>query len=779
MKHIFTTLLLLIPLALKADHIEETTTDDKSGHSYHGGAFNEGPRQAAYIIGNTGNVEFNITTNSTETKQFFLQGLGQLHGFWYFEAERSFRQAAMTDKGCAIAYWGMAQANIDNQVRARDFIAKAWEFKGQASERERLYIEAFAEFLGLPLNDKSLAEYKKVKEKFKPKRSEKDRRKAYVRKLEELVLKYPDDLEAKAFLVVQLWFNHYKGIPVASTLAADTILQQILTKKPMHPAHHYRIHHWDRRKAEVALASAARCGFTAPSIAHMWHMSGHIYSKKQRFADAAWHQEASARTDHGHMIKDQVMPDQIHNFAHNNEWLTRNLTNLGRVDEALDLAKNMIELPRHPKYNTPKKGSANYGRRNLITLLSSYELWDDALQLANSVYLEKTELHKNQLNRLRLMGRAHFAKGSIELGDDIISQVKELNKLILAKKEKDWQTSLENYETKLKEFEKKPKKKGEKAPKKPKKSKSKNSDERLVDTLLLEMALARSLAVSTVKEELAKHKKLTGVDKNLLAHLYLAAGDFEKAVKTTTDQLKKNKGKVQFEAMHIYTLFSADRKDEAKKSFDNLRVISQDVKLQTPLFKRLIPIASEFKYPQDWRLKRERPDDILDRPVLSSLGPFRWKPSKAKQWKLQDHEGKSISLENENSDQAVLVIFYLGADCLHCVEQINAFAPMAKKYKEAGIKIIAISLEGVSSLRESVSNYSDNGKFPFLIASNKDLDIFKKYRAYDDFEKTALHGTFLIDKQGYIRWQDISYEPFTEPEFLLKESIRLLKNKVK
>ena len=44
----------------------------------------------------------------------------------------------------------------------------------------------------------------------------------------------------------------------------------------------------------------------------------------------------------------------------------------------------------------------------------------------------------------------------------------------------------------------------------------------------------------------------------------------------------------------------------------------------------------------------------------------------------------------------------------------------------------------------------------------------------DDFEEDELHGTFLIDESGKLRWQDISYEPFMEPEFLLKEAQRLL-----
>ncbi|GIT12812.1 MAG: hypothetical protein CM1200mP34_2180 [Verrucomicrobiales bacterium] len=33
------------------------------------------------------------------------------------------------------------------------------------------------------------------------------------------------------------------------------------------------------------------------------------------------------------------MPDQIHNFAHNNEWLIRNLNHLGRASDAVALAR--------------------------------------------------------------------------------------------------------------------------------------------------------------------------------------------------------------------------------------------------------------------------------------------------------------------------------------------------------------------------------------------------------------------------------------------------------
>src|SRR5207253_9279407 len=82
------------------------------GHSHHGEVFDEGPRQKAYLMPGMPKIHFPVTTKSAEAQKFFEQGIGQLHGFWYYEAERSFRQVALLDKECAMAYWGMAMANI-------------------------------------------------------------------------------------------------------------------------------------------------------------------------------------------------------------------------------------------------------------------------------------------------------------------------------------------------------------------------------------------------------------------------------------------------------------------------------------------------------------------------------------------------------------------------------------------------------------------------------------------------------------------------------------------
>ena len=143
----------------------------------------------------------------------------------------------------------------------------------------------------------------------------KKRAQDYTKALERIIYEYPEDIEAKALLALQLWKNRSSEIPIASHLAVDALLQQVFAAQPMHPCHHYRIHLWDYEKPEVAITSAARCGQTSPNIAHMWHMPGHIFSRLHRYNDAAWQQEASARVDHAHMMKDQVLPDQINNFC--------------------------------------------------------------------------------------------------------------------------------------------------------------------------------------------------------------------------------------------------------------------------------------------------------------------------------------------------------------------------------------------------------------------------------------------------------------------------------
>jgi peroxiredoxin len=717
------------------------------GHSYHGEVFNEGPRQKAYLVPGMPKINFPATTKSAEAQPFIEQGVGQLHGFWYYEAERSFRQAAMLDRDCAMAYWGMALANIDNVTRAKKFMTECLKHKEGLTERETMYIDA-------------ADAYFKADEKKKKERNE-----AYIKALEKILYKYPDDIEARSLLALHLWKNRDAGTPISSYLAIDALLDQVFRADPMHPAHHYRIHLWDLERAENALGSAALCGQSSPGVAHMWHMPGHIYSRTKRYDDACWQQEASARVDHAHMIRDRIMPDQIHNYAHNNEWLIRNMVFVGRMRDAIDLAKNLCELPRHPKYNTLKKGSANFGRQRLFDVLARFEQWQELITLADTPYLEPTEDEAEQVKRLRSLGAANYRLGETRQGDIQLEALEER----LARHKAAQEKSVTDAEQKAKD-EKKDDKATAKAiadAKRPLDQKINNLN-KAIDELRGHRAVA-SLAYKGGLELLRK----AGVDQDYLAWVQFQAGETDKALEAAQAAVKSRKNEVIPLSRLIEIQWLAGKRDDAKKSFDQLREISGSIDAAAPFYARLSPIAKELGYSEDWKVITPLKPDTGVRPSLDSLGPFRWQPSPSPAWTLQDASGTHHSLASYQG-KPVVVFFFLGHGCLHCAEQVQAFGKAAKDFADAGISMIAISSDDMAGLRQSIESYQ-GGAIPFPLVADKSLETFKAYRCYDDFEQQPLHGTFFIDGAGLVRWQDISFEPFKDTRFLLAEARRLLR----
>ncbi|MCC7084354.1 MAG: redoxin domain-containing protein [Pirellulales bacterium] len=821
---------------------DDNSADPAAGHSLHGEAFDDGPRQHAYLMPGTGKVDFPASTKNEQVRAFINQGVGQLHGFWYFEAERSFREAAMIEPDCAIAYWGMAMANLNNDKRAKGFIAEAVKRKNKASEHERKYIDA-------------LDAYWKADPKKKPERNA-----AYVNALEELLYEFPDDLDAQAWIAMTQWQATREGSKIDSYLAVDALLGAIFAKEPMHPAHHYRIHLWDDKRASKALESSALCGPAAAGIAHMWHMPGHIYSRLKRYRDAAWQQEASARVDHAYMIRDRVMPDQIHNFAHNNEWLIRDLINIGAWKKALGLAENMISLPRHPKFNSQQHhGSYYFGRQRLLEVLEKFELWEQTVALANTPYFKATD-DDERIVRLRALGRAYFHHGDRKKSNEQLTALRQT----LATQQRDQHDAEEAAEAKIQaeateERAKTAEKTDIKQDKSPPKSSSKsgtatavscdsansqnqqrpaaskvesehqpsetsasqaatpsNSEleqangkdaekqpaandkatpqesdalKRRIDTARKDAAktfdgrianLQQAIAELEGLEKLAEGKpedalkllETAKVDPLVLARVQLDAGKRSDAEKTARSEVGNRTSEVLPLAAKIEVLWKCGKRGDAYDTFEELRRLSSTIDLDCPVFARLSPIAKEFGFTEDWRLPREMPAELGERPALDALGPEHWQPYVAPQWALNDAENQQHG-QKQYEGKPVLVIFYLGYGCIHCAEQLQAFAPMTGDFADAGISIIAISTDNRDGLTKSLAQ-CDDGKFPFPLVSDSELGVFKDFRVYDDFEKLPLHGTFLIDAHGLVRWQDISYEPFKDVKFVLEESNRLL-----
>jgi peroxiredoxin len=161
----------------------------------------------------------------------------------------------------------------------------------------------------------------------------------------------------------------------------------------------------------------------------------------------------------------------------------------------------------------------------------------------------------------------------------------------------------------------------------------------------------------------------------------------------------------------------------------------------------------------------------MDVPVDRSNDAQTAEPSPAPAWTLSDGFGKTVSLSQYKGRKLVL-IFYEGYGCIRCMEQLNNFAQKSRDFAELGIDLVAISTDTPKDLNKALADYQKEGGFPIPLLSDAKLNIFKAYGCSKS-DKQPLHGTFLIDAQGRIRWRHISNSPFNDPAAVLTEGKQL------
>jgi peroxiredoxin len=770
------------------------------GHSRHGAPFDEGPRQAAYLMpGMSPQVHFPVEGLSDEAQRFFDQGVCQQHGFWYFEAERSFRQVAKLQPDCAMAYWGMAMANVENAERAAGFIANAVE-RCPKVRKDQLWVDSLASYYlvddacrkELQAGDAQRVKTAKAdlvaKNKTRDKAQKEKLERQLLKDLGTIVYEFPADIEAKAFLAVQIWraYDWGNGIEIVSHTAVDALLDQVFAVAPQHPAHHYRIHLWDREKSERALRSAAANGDSAPGIAHQWHMSGHVYDKLHRHAEAAWQQEAASRVDHAQMQRDHVMPFLIHNYAHNQEWLARSLSYVGAADAALAVAKNLAELPRHPKWNRVEEGDeiAGYARARLVQVCEDSELWEEAVHLVRDGWFERSESVKSEVQRLGLLGRALFRLGRRDEAMRVCVDVDAL--LVTARAARAQAVDRAEGEAFAKRQERnKIQEATVEAGRKP------SDGVQAVLDLQRELAGERLLADGDAKQALVELEAVHDLPKTLLADAFLAAGQHEKAIEMLEAQVKEHPRRFATTARLCIALAASSKPEHSQRRdelLQQLRELAVEVPIGRLAFQSGLgkPVSDSNRAVSGFHLATLAehdirggngapafPADFGPRPALASLGPAAFRPWVNPGFDLPCADGGSRRLIGSQHGQPTLVVFYLGFGCLRCVQQLEALSPKAKAFQDAGIEIVAIGNQTLAKTQENVAALGDK-KFSFPLLADPELGAFKAWRCYDDFELMPLHGTFLVDADGRVRWQDISFEPFTQFDWLLAECQRLL-----
>ena len=329
-----------------------------------------------------GEVDFSISTNSTEAQAFFSQGVAQLYAFWHSEAERSFLEAARLDPDAAMAYWGIAMAAPGDfvpmyqlaftpnrrppvlvppnspEARAREAIVQAQALSGSVTERERMYIIAVAARRNPFVSDPDAA---------------------YIAAMRELVEAFPDDLEAKVLLALVLE-NGYEGStksPRDGTAESLTLLRQVLATDSDHVgAMHFFMHGleggediWD------ALPIAQRYAALVPNIPHALHMPGHVYALTGRFDEAVQAFLTAAAKEREYMSADEFYSKQP--YLHNELLLLHVLGLQGNYREAISRIADLMSVRESSIESDLAALYYRLGWFALMKTLVRFEKWEE------------------------------------------------------------------------------------------------------------------------------------------------------------------------------------------------------------------------------------------------------------------------------------------------------------------------------------------------------------------------------------------------------------------
>ena len=702
--------------------------DEDAGHSRHGTAFDSGLRQKPWKMEGIGHSHFPITTKVPEVQDWFDQGNTLLHSFWFEEAERSFRWCLKLDPDNAMAYWGLARCGLNwftrgpldkpDVKRYLDFLNDAVRLKKTVSERERLYIEAWADsFTGdsFTLGGKERADI-------------------LCRRLQAIALKYPDDIEAKALFAL---FSIHPG----HALSTELMIQQVLAKEPDHPgAHHYRIHNWDGAAPEQGLPSCIRYGQVAPKVGHADHMPGHNFTKMGLWHEAAWSMDTATRIELQYMNQQLALPFETWNFAHNRNYLCYIQEQLGMVDVALQGARDLLAAPRDPESNKDNQyGAFDQGMVALVRGMVKFERWDDILSRSNSVAIPWRDLPNDKMLRAFAETLAYTGKKDLHQAR---TKLQELKGLAGNKKESEAAEIIKIAEGLLLAAE-----------------------GNLLDStrLLLDAAAAEKKERDAGNYDNDPPGSPWPVNR-LLGDVYLERGEARLAVEAYERALKQE----PYDAFTLSGLAraqaAAGAKEKAEDAFGRLLYVWSGAQknLRWMTSAAALGLKSGPIAPTLAPARAYRPE------LLAHLGTLNWEPYAAPKLNCLDVDGKPVTLDQFRGTN-VLLVFYLNDECVHCVEQLKSINGHGDDWSSENTVVL-----GVSSVTPEKNKASPKlGKLAIRLLSDVNHENARRFASFDDFEDLELHSTVLIDTQGRVHWKRTGGKPFADVDFLLQSVKRM------
>ena len=124
------------------------------------------------------------------------------------------------------------------------------------------------------------------------------------------------------------------------------------------------------------------------------------------------------------------------------------------------------------------------------------------------------------------------------------------------------------------------------------------------------------------------------------------------------------------------------------------------------------------------------------RTSLEKFGPNEWRPYAAPQLDVKDAAGKRVSLE-EYRGRNVILVFYLGAECPHCMRQLHDIGEKKTDWDRLDTAVLAVSS---ASSSKNAATLKTLGDLPIRLLSDESYVNARRFHSAGRFTSNSRSG---------------------------------------
>lgn len=117
---------------------------------------------------------------------------------------------------------------------------------------------------------------------------------------------------------------------------------------------------------------------------------------------------------------------------------------------------------------------------------------------------------------------------------------------------------------------------------------------------------------------------------------------------------------------------------------------------------------------------------------------------------LKDQNGVDTSLSDFRGEKNVVIVFYPFAFSGICTGELCEIRDHLEGFVSDKVQVLAISCDPMFSLRAFADK--EGYFFPLLSDFWPHGDVASAYGVFNDQAGMAIRGTFLVDREGVVRW---------------------------